>query len=206
MTLKNGQIVERVGETAIASIAEIAALVQYCNDHKLQTEQLTAEATYTCMSNTFAFGACYADVEVDVPLGKVRIQKIIAVHDSGTIINPTLAVAQVHGGVAMGVGYALSEQLLYDKKTGRMLNDNFLDYKIPTSMDVPPMEAHFVETYEPSGPFGNKALGEPPLIPQAPAIRNAVLHATGVSINQLPLTPQALVGAFISAGLIREDD
>ena len=206
LTLNNERIVERVGETVIASIAEIAALVQYCNDHKLQTEQLTAEATYTCMSNTFAFGACFADVEVDVPIGKVRIRKIIAVHDSGTIINPKLAVAQVHGGVAMGVGYAMSEQLLYDKKTGRMLNDNFLDYKIPTSMDVPPVETHFVETYEPSGPFGNKALGEPPLIPQAPAIRNAVLHATGVSINHLPLTPQTLVEAFISAGLIREDD
>ena len=206
LMLENEQIVQRGGEAPIASIAEIAAFVQYCNDHVLQTEQLTAEATYTCMSNTFAFGACFADVEVDVPLGKVRVNKIVAVHDSGTIINPKLAAAQVHGGVAMGVGYALSEQLQYDKKSGRMLNDNFLDYKIPTSMDVPEMETYFVETYEPSGPFGNKALGEPPLIPQAPAIRNAVLHATGVAINKLPLTPQRLVEAFISAGLIREED
>jgi xanthine dehydrogenase molybdenum-binding subunit len=106
----------------------------------------------------------------------------------------------------MGVGYAMSEQLQYDPKTGRMLNDNFLDYKIPTSMDVPPMETYFVETYEPSGPFGNKALGEPPIIPQAPAIRNAILHATGVSIRKLPMTPQNLVEAFIAAGMIREDD
>ncbi|NCB31601.1 MAG: xanthine dehydrogenase molybdenum-binding subunit XdhA, partial [Clostridia bacterium] len=185
-------------------IAEIAAFVQYCNDHVLQTEQLTAEATYTCMSNTFAFGACFADVEVDVPLGKVRVHKIVAVHDSGTIINPKLAAAQVHGGVAMGVGYALSEQLQYDKKNGRMLNDNFLDYKIPTCMDIPDIEVEFVETYEPSGPFGAKGLAEPPTIPQAAAVRNAILHATGVGAHALPMNPQNLVHAFINAGLIEK--
>ena len=206
LTLEHEAMIDTTTGKTVATIAEIASYVQYCNDHVLQTEQLTAEATYTCMSNTFAFGACFADVEVDVPIGKVRVNRIVAVHDSGTIINPKLAAAQVHGGIGMGVGYALSEQLLYDPKTGRMLNDNFLDYKIPTSMDVPPMETHFIETYEPSGPFGNKALGEPPIIPQAPAIRNAVLHATGVSIRKLPMTPQNLVEAFMDAGLIREDD
>jgi len=108
----------------------------------------------------------------------------------------------VHGGVAMGLGYALSEQMLFDGKTGKMLNDNLLDYKIPTSMDIPPIEVAFIETYEPTGPFGNKALGEPPLIPQAPAVRNAVLHATGVGINSLPLTSDHLIRAFSKAGLI----
>ncbi len=206
LTLQNEVIVDTMTGETVATIAEIAAFVQYCNDHVLQTEQLTAEATYTCMSNTFAFGACFADIEVDIPLGKVKIKKIFNVHDSGTIINPKLAAAQVHGGVGMGVGYAMSEQLQYDPKTGRMLNDNFLDYKIPTSMDVPPMEVQFVETYEPSGPFGNKALGEPPIIPQSAAIRNAILHATDVSIHKLPMTPQNLVEAFIDAGLICEDD
>ncbi len=206
LTLRDGWIVEEKNGEPLASIAGVAAYMQYCNDHVLHTEHLTAEATYTCMSNTFAFGACFADVEVDVPLGKVKINRIVNVHDSGTILNPQLARAQVHGGIAMGVGYALGEQLLYDPNTGRMRNDNLLDYKIPTSMDVPPMETHFVETYEPTGPFGNKALGEPPLIPQAPAIRNAVLHATGVSIRSLPMSPQNLVAAFIEAGLINEDE
>lgn len=206
LTLAGEWIVEEKSGAPLVSIAEVAAYIQYCNDHVLHTEHLTAEATYTCMSNTFAFGACFADVEVDVPLGKVKINRIVNVHDSGTILNPQLARAQVHGGVAMGVGYALSEQLLYDEKTGRMRNDNLLDYKIPTSMDVPPMEAHFVETYEPTGPFGNKALGEPPLIPQAPAIRNAILHATGVPIRALPMNPESLVAAFIGAGLINENE
>ncbi|MDR1192977.1 MAG: molybdopterin-dependent oxidoreductase [Peptococcaceae bacterium] len=206
LTLVGEGIASLEGGDPLASIAEVAAYTQYCNDHVTQTEHLTAEATYTCMGNAFAFGACFAAVEVDVPLGKVRIKRIVNVHDSGTLLNPQLAQGQVHGGIAMGVGYALSEQLLYDKKTGRMLNNNFLDYKIPTCMDIPPMEVHFVESYEPTGPFGNKALGEPPLIPLAPAIRNAVLHATGVAVNALPLSPQNLIEAFIEAGLIDEAD
>lgn len=104
----------------------------------------------------------------------------------------------------MGIGYALGEQMLFDEKTGRPLNNNFLDYKIPTSMDVPEIETAFIETYEPSGPFGNKGLAEPPLIPQAPAIRNAILHATGVGVYALPMNPQNLVHAFRTAGLISD--
>lgn len=168
------------------------------------TEHLTAEATYTGLSNAFAYGACFADICVDVPLGKIKIYKIYSIHDSGKIINPQLAKAQVHGGVAMGVGYAIGEEMLFDQTTGKPLNNNFLDYKIPTSMDIPDIEVAFIETYEPSGPFGNKALGEPPIIAPAPAIRNAVLFATGVSINSLPLNPEKLVSAFKKAKLLNE--
>ncbi|MDD2371590.1 MAG: xanthine dehydrogenase molybdenum-binding subunit XdhA [Firmicutes bacterium] len=169
------------------------------------TEHLTAEATYTGLNNAFAYGACFADICVDIPLGKIEIYKMYSIHDSGKIINPQLAEAQVHGAVAMGVGYAIGEEMLFDKISGKPLNNNFLDYKIPTSMDIPEIEVAFVETYEPSGPFGNKALGEPPIIAPAPAIRNAVLFATGVSINSLPLNPQKLVSAFKEANLIDEE-
>ena len=109
-----------------------------------------------------------------MPLGKVKVTNIVNVHDSGTLINPKLAEAQVHGGMSMGLGYALSEELLFDK-SGRPLNDNLLDYKLPTSMDTPDLHVQFVELDDPTGPFGNKALGEPPAIPVAPAIRNAVV-------------------------------
>jgi len=169
------------------------------------TEHLTAEATYTGLNNAFAYGACFADVCVDIPLGKINIYKMYSIHDSGKIINPKLAEAQVHGAVAMGVGYAIGEEMLFDQITGKPLNNNFLDYKIPTSMDIPEIEVAFIETYEPSGPFGNKALGEPPIIAPAPAIRNAVLFATGVSINSLPLNPEKLVSAFKEANLIDEE-
>ncbi|MEG1682705.1 MAG: xanthine dehydrogenase molybdenum-binding subunit XdhA [Oscillospiraceae bacterium] len=191
------------GKTVL-SIARIAQYTQYVNDLVTDTEQLTAEATYTAHSTAFAFGASFADIEVDVPLGRIRIKKMIAVHDSGTIINPQLAAGQIHGGIAMGVGYALGEQLLFDP-AGKMRNNNLLDYKMPTAMDIPEIETYFIETNDPTGPFGNKALAEPPLIPQAPAIRNAVLHATGVPIYSLPMNPQRMVHAFLEAGLIEQD-
>ncbi len=162
---------------------------------------ITAEATNHCKSNTFAFGACFAEIEVDIPLGKIKVLDIINIHDSGVLINPKLAEAQVHGGMSMGLGYALGEQLLYDKK-GKPLNNNFLDYKLQTSLDTPELHVDFVQTVDPSAPFGNKALGEPPAIPVAPAIRNALLHATGVAVNSLPLNPQKLVEAFTENGLL----
>ncbi|MCE5342285.1 MAG: molybdopterin-dependent oxidoreductase, partial [Eubacteriales bacterium] len=131
------------------------------------------------------------------------VLRLLNVHDSGVIINPKLAEGQVQGGMSMGIGYALSEELLYDDK-GRPQNDNLLDYKLPTAMDQPDLETSFVELIDPSGPYGNKALGEPPAISPAPAIRNAVLQATGVCFNTLPLSPQKLVEGFVAAGLIKE--
>lgn len=203
LVIENENIINKKTNEIVNNIAGVAKYMNYTNDHS-QTEHITAEATYTCLNNCFSFGASYVDLEVDVPIGKIKINKILAVHDSGTILNPKLAEAQVHGGVAMAVGYALGEQLLYDQKTGKPLNNNLLDYKIPTALDIPEMDAYFVETYEPTGPYGNKALGEPPLIPQAPAIRNAILHATGVPVYKLPMSPQNLVHEFIKAGLIED--
>jgi xanthine dehydrogenase molybdenum-binding subunit len=162
---------------------------------------ITAESTSHCKENTFASGACFAEVEVDLPLGKINVLNIINVHDSGILINPQLARAQVHGGMSMGLGYGLSEVLMYDAK-GKPLNDNLLDYKLPTAMDTPDLNVQFIELEDPTGPFGNKALGEPPAIPVAPAIRNAVLQATGIAIDSLPMEPQKMVAAFKEAGLI----
>ena len=139
---------------------------------------------------------------MEIPGGKIKVLNIVNVHDSGKLINPKLAEAQVHGGMSMGLGYALSEEMKYDPKTGRLLNGNLLDYKMPTALDHPELHALFVETEDPSGPFGNKALGEPPAIPVAPAVRNALLHATGVAVNTLPLSPQRLVEAFREGGLL----
>lgn len=202
LDLQNEMIVSKKEEKAICSIAQVCCHMNFINDLKTETTQITAEATYTADNICFAYGASFVDLEVDIPLGRVNIHKIYAIHDSGRILNPQLAAAQIHGGVAMGVGYALGEELCYHPKTGEMLNPNLLDYKFPTSMDIPPMEVHFIETNEPSGPFGNKGLGEPPMIPQAPAIRNAILHATGVGIRRLPMNPQNLVHEFLAAGLI----
>lgn len=198
LDVRENQVVEKSSGDVLVSMEALATEAFYSLD---RSEHITAESTYHCKENTFSSGVCFAEVEVDMPLGKVKVLNIINVHDSGTLINPKLAEAQVHGGMSMGLGYALSEQLLYDK-SGRPLNDNLLDYKLPTAMDTPDLHVDFVQIEDPTGPFGNKALGEPPAIPVAPAIRNAVLHATGVAVDSLPLDPQKLVAHFQEAGLI----
>lgn len=166
-----------------------------------RSEHITAEVTNQCRDNSFASGCCFVDVEVDMPLGKVTVKEIVNVHDSGMLMNPKLAEAQVHGGMSMGLGYGLSEEFIYSDK-GKPLNDNLLDYKIPTAMDTPDLNVKFIQLDDPTGPYGNKSLGEPPTIPVAPALRNAVLHATGVAMDTIPMTPQRLIGAFQEKGLI----
>ena len=198
LDLREGEVVDAATGQTLLGMEELATTAFYSLDKSVH---ITAEETSHCKDNTFASGACFAEVEVDIPMGKVKVLHIVNVHDSGVLINPQLAEAQVHGGMSMGLGYALSEELLYDKH-GRPLNPNLLDYKLPTAMDTPRLHALFVEVPDPTGPYGNKALGEPPAIPVAPAIRNAVLHATGVAVDSLPLGPQKLVEKFTEAGLI----
>ena len=140
---------------------------------------------------------------MDIDMCKAKLVKIINVHDCGKLINPALAKAQVEGGMSMGIGYALSEVQLVDKKTGKVLNDNLLDYKLSTCMDHPHLETAFVENPEPTSPFGTKSLGEPPVCPVAPAIRNAIMNATGVGVNELPLRPEKLYEYFDKAGLLK---
>jgi xanthine dehydrogenase molybdenum-binding subunit len=104
--------------------------------------------------------------------------------------------------MSMAIGFGMFEQLLYDPRTGKLLNGNLLDYKLPTILDHPRLAAGFIENAEPTSPYGTKALGEPPTVPGAAAIRNAVLHATGVGVNAIPLTPHILFAEFKKAGLI----
>ena len=198
LDIRGRDVVSTVDGRVVVRLADLAMESFYSLKHCLH---ITAEATVQCKNNTFSFGVCFAEVEVDIPVGKVKVLEIVNVHDSGRLINPKLAEAQVHGGMSMGLGYALSEEMKYDGK-GRLLNGNLLDYKLPTAMDHPELHALFVETDDPSGPFGNKSLGEPPAIPVAGAVRNAVLHATGVALHRLPMNPQRLVEAFTQAGLI----
>lgn len=200
LRLQHDAITDEAGDVLLTMEA-LAMEAIYSLTHSVH---ITAESTYHCKHNTFSLGCTFAEVEVDIPLGKVKVLNIINVHDSGMLINPQLAEAQVHGGMSMGLGYGLSENLMYNDKA-MPLNDNFLDYKLPTALDTPELQVAFVESQDPTGPYGNKSLGEPPTISVAPAIRNAVLQATGVAVNSLPLSPQNLVEHFVNAGLIEED-
>jgi xanthine dehydrogenase molybdenum-binding subunit len=104
--------------------------------------------------------------------------------------------------MGMGIGWTLFEEMIIDEQSGIVRNNNLLDYKFPTILDLPELGCAFVETYEPQSAYGHKALGEPPLISPAPAIRNAIWMATGVKIDELPLTPKTLFRYFSQAGLI----
>ena len=197
--LINGSIVRLADHRVLMSLGELATTALYSLEH---SEHLTAESTYQIKSNAYSFGCCFAEVEVDIPLCKVKLVNIVNVHDCGQLINPALAEAQVHGGMSMAIGYGLSEQLQFDAKTGRPLNNNLLDYKLSTMMDHPDLHARFVENFEPTSPYGTKALGEPPACPGAAAIRNAILNATGVAIDRAPMTPHVLFERFTEEGLL----
>jgi CO/xanthine dehydrogenase Mo-binding subunit len=137
---------------------------------------------------TYSYMTHVAEVEVCKITGQVRVNKITAVHDIGTVINPAAAVAQVQGGVAQGIGYSVFEG--FKLKEGLPVTRNFATYILPTAKDVPDVDVHFVEERESHGPYGAKSLGEPPIIPVGAAIANAVYHATGVRIRELPLLPE----------------
>ncbi|MCI9165976.1 MAG: xanthine dehydrogenase molybdenum-binding subunit XdhA [Oscillospiraceae bacterium] len=199
LDLAEGRIVRVSDGRVLMGLDELATEVLYSLEH---SQHITAESTYQIKNNAYSFGCTFAEVEVDIPLCQVKLLDIVNVHDCGTLINPALAEAQVHGGMSMGIGYGLSEQLLFDEKTGRPLNNNLLDYKLSTFMDHPHLRALFVENPEPTSPYGTKALGEPPACSPAPAIRNAVLNATGVAVNNAPMTPHVLFSAFKDAGLL----
>ena len=193
-------IVEKESGEQLLSMAELAETAFYSLD---RSQHITAEVTNQCKDNTFSSGCCFAEIEVDIPVGKIKVLNIVNVHDSGILINPKLAEAQVHGGMSMGLGYGLSEEFLYNEK-GKPLNDNLLDYKIPTAMDTPDLNVKFIQLQDPTGPYGNKSLGESPAIPVAPALRNALLHATGVAMDTIPMTPQRLIEAFQEKGLLED--
>ncbi|MHB8618574.1 MAG: xanthine dehydrogenase family protein molybdopterin-binding subunit [Chloroflexota bacterium] len=171
--------------------------------------QLIAEAFYdppTVMQDenfrgnisvTYAFGTQVAEVEVDMDTGRVDVVRVVAAHDVGRALNPAGAEGQIEGGVAMGLGYGVTEQYLI--KEGKLLNPYFRDYKMATAQDMPEVQVILVETNDPAGPFGAKGLGEAGAICTAPAIANAVYAATGVRIKELPLSPERVLEALDAA-------
>jgi xanthine dehydrogenase molybdenum-binding subunit len=141
-------------------------------------------------TNAPSFAAQFAEVEVDVQTGQVRVLRLVACQDVGRAINPTIVEGQIQGGAYQGLGFALTEGLVLDQSTGTVLNGTFMDYRLLTAADGPNIEVRLVECPDPSGPFGAKGAGEPSIIPTAAAVANAILHATGACPAELPLTPE----------------
>jgi xanthine dehydrogenase molybdenum-binding subunit len=146
------------------------------------------------VSDTYAFAAQSVEVEVDTYTGNVKVLNVHVAQDVGKVINPLGLAGQIEGGVVMGMGYALLEELHSEK--GYIINPSFHDYKLPTASDIPNIHFYPVETNDPYGPYGSKGVGEAPLIPTAAAIANAVSDAIGIKIVDLPITPEKVLKAL----------
>jgi xanthine dehydrogenase molybdenum-binding subunit len=148
-------------------------------------------------SNPSPAAVQFVEVEVDTETGEVKVLRVVYAHDIGKVINPPGAEGQVEGGFQQGLGYALMENLVFDQSSGACLSADFLNYKMPTAMEMPAdIKCVFVESEEPSGPFGAKSLAEPCLIVPAPAIANAIYDAIGVRVRELPITPEKILAGL----------
>lgn len=143
------------------------------------------------LSPSYSFGACIAEVSVDTNTGKLEILNVWGAHDCGKALNPMAVEGQLEGSWHMGIGQAISEEMKYFN--GLLLNNNFIDYKIPTSLDTPDFYTHIIETGDPEGPFGAKECGEGALHPVIPAVINAIFNATGVRITKLPVKAEDIL-------------
>jgi CO/xanthine dehydrogenase Mo-binding subunit len=186
----------------------LAELVRACADRGVMTSHLgTFQAEMgefdpkLGQGRTFpdyTFGTHGVEVDVDVETGVVRLLRYVAAHDVGRAINPLRVEGQIQGGAAQGAGYALMEEI--PREDGTALTTLFADYLIPTSLDVPDIEVHVIESGEGKGPFGARGIGEPPIGPPAAAIASAIADAVGVRLRELPMTPERVLRAIQAAG------
>ncbi len=147
----------------------------------------------------FTGGAQFAQVEVDTETGKVRVERVVAVHDCGIVLNALATESQIQGGVIQGLSYALFENRILDRQTGRMVNPNTEQYKMAGSLDVPEIEVILVPVWDGVNNTHSVGIGEPAVVPTAAAIANAVSHAVGARIRQLPITPEVVLAAVDEA-------
>ncbi len=161
---------------------------------KLREEMLTAQAKAKNEVDGPTYGTHAVQVEVDPETGLVKVLKYFAAHDVGFAVNPANVCGQIEGGVAFGMGYALSEEVILQQ--GKVQNPNFRDYKLPTILNMPSIESFIVEVPSRFGPYGAKGVGEPTTLPVAPAIANAIYDAVGVRIRDLPITPEKIFKAL----------
>ena len=137
------------------------------------------------LSPSYSFGSCIAEVKVDPMTGHVKLLNVWGAHDCGKALNPLAVEGQLEGSWHMGIGQAMTEEMKY--YNGLLVNNNFLDYKIPTTLDTPDIHTNIIETNDPEGPFGAKECGEGALHPVIPAIANAIYDAVGIRITKLPI-------------------
>ena len=203
-TMTSGNAVKQAAEDALRQMREVSS---GAGDFASMAAGLTGEVTGAgsltsgsteAVINSFA--AHFAEVEVDKLTGRIRVLRYVAAHDSGRIINLRMAENQVSGGVLQFLGIAMREELLIDKHSGVTLNPGFLEHKSTSIVDFPAIEVLFCGEPDPLGPYGAKALGEPPVVPVFAAISNAFANATGVWLHEVPFTPARVLAALKAGG------
>jgi len=157
--------------------------------HHSNQEQIMGIGSYVSPVAPPPFGAQFAEVTVDIETGAITVDKLVMAVDSGIIVNPVTASGQIEGGMVQALGYAVSEEMVYNEK-GELREKDLRDYHIFHSHEMPEMETIFVETFEPSHPFGVKAVAEIPMDGVAPAVANAIMHASGADLSEIPATPE----------------
>lgn len=161
-------------------------------------EMLDSETGAGIPYGAYSYATQMVEVEVDTETGQFEILRVVAAHDVGRAVNPMGIESQIEGGVIMGLGYGVMEEMAWDDY-GQLLTTSFGDYLLPTAMDAPPITSIIVEEPEPSGPFGAKGTGEPPACPTAAALINAIYDAVGVNITSLPVTAEKVYQALKEA-------
>jgi CO/xanthine dehydrogenase Mo-binding subunit len=159
---------------------------------------VVGQASVAPDGSTNGFGTHICDVEVDPETGKVTILRYTAIQDAGKAVHPSYVEGQMQGGAAQGIGWALNEEYWLDKED-RMRNASFLDYRMPTSLDLPMIETIIVEVPNPSHPFGVRGVGETPIVPPPAAVANAIHAATGKRLTELPMSPPNVWKALSSS-------
>ena len=195
--LSEHQTILLSNKQALAPDGRAISLTEIALDslHHNEQEQIIGVASYASPSSPPPFAAQFAEVTVDTETGAVWVDKLVMAVDGGVIVNPLTASGQIEGGMTQALGYAVCEEMVYDKE-GRARERDFADYHIFRADEMPELTTIFVETFEPSHPFGVKAVAEIPMDGVAPAVGNAILDAVGINIDQNPITPEKIWKAF----------
>jgi putative selenate reductase molybdopterin-binding subunit len=193
ITIKDRIITSPIGQSVTVSQVALHSL------HVENQQQIMATASWMSYESPPPFAAQGVEVEVDTETGAVRVLNAISAVDAGRVINPITAEGQIEGGVTQALGYGVCEEMVYDEQ-GALLTTNLSDYRIYSAPDMPKMETYIVETSDPFGPFGAKAIAEIPIDGMAPAVANAVADALGIRIHQIPLTPERVLRAIHAHG------
>ncbi|MPN02154.1 putative xanthine dehydrogenase YagR molybdenum-binding subunit [bioreactor metagenome] len=184
----DGKILKTTDGKKEVSLKELSTELFYNNNQK----QLVACESYCGEKSPAPFMGAFTEVEVDTETGKVEVKDYVSIVDCGTTINPNLARIQVEGGLLQGIGMTLYENVVRNE-AGKLLTNNLMQYKVPTRKDVTKLTVEFAESYEPSGPYGAKSVGEIGIDTPPAAIANAIFNACGVRVRDLPITPEKLL-------------